>query len=126
MKIEFDIVKVTPVNHTNVDYLTMVFKLDLPNEFILDNSKYFEVFLDTLVNGGVLKIYINFSNVKYIDSSGIGVLINTAKKIRTNSGELILSNLSSDIKKIFSTVNLDSYFKIFKSEPEAINHFRYL
>jgi anti-sigma B factor antagonist len=65
-------------------------------------------------------------DVSYIDSSGIGTLINATKKIRDKKGELIISNLSSEVKKIFSLVNLETFLKIFNSEPEAINYFRYL
>ncbi len=126
MNIKFDLIKVSPLDHNNVDYTTTVFKLFPPHEFIIDNSVLYEVFLNTLITGGALKIYVNMYDVNYIDSSGIGVLINATKKIRDNKGELILSNISSEVKKIFNLVNLESFFKIFNSEPEAINYFRYL
>jgi anti-sigma B factor antagonist len=126
MNIKFDLIKISPLDHTKVDYTTTVFKLQLPGEFIIDNSTYYEVFLNTLIIGGVLKIYVNMYDVSYIDSSGIGTLINATKKIRDNKGELIISNLSSDVKKIFNLVNLETFLKIFNSEPEAINYFRYL
>ncbi len=126
MKINFDLIKVSPIDHKNVDYPSTIFKLLLPDEFIIDNSSYYEVFLNTLISGGALKIYVNMYDVNYIDSSGIGTLINSAKKIRDNSGDLILSSLSSEVKKIFNLVNLETFFKIFKTEVEAINYFRYL
>jgi anti-sigma B factor antagonist len=126
MNIKFDLIKVSPLDHDKVDYTTTVFKLFLPNEFIIDNSSYYELFLNTLINGGALKIYVSMYDVDYIDSSGIGTLINATKKIREKKGELIISNLSSKVKKIFNLVNMESFFKIFNSEPEAINYFRYL
>jgi anti-sigma B factor antagonist len=126
MTINFDLIKVSPLDHNKVDYTTAIFKLALPNEFIIDNSMYYEIFLYTLIGGGALKIYVNMQNVNYIDSSGIGILINGTKKIRDNRGELILSNLSHDVKKIFNLINLGSFLKIFNTEPEAINFFRYL
>jgi hypothetical protein len=37
MNIKFDLIKISPLDHTKVDYTTTVFKLLLPGEFIIDN-----------------------------------------------------------------------------------------
>jgi anti-sigma B factor antagonist len=124
MNIEFNIIKVRSPGHDSFARATTVFKLLLPEKFSIGNSSYYEFFLNTLITGGVLKLYIDMCDVNYIDSWGIGILISATKRIRGNKGELVLSNTSSEIKKIFSLVKLESFLKIFDSEPEAINYFR--
>lgn len=125
MKIKFDLIKVKPVYHNSGDNPIMILKLLLPEKFLIDNSANYEIFFNTLINGGVMKLYINMNDVNYIDSWGIGTLIHATKRIRSNKGDLIISNLSNDVKKVFSLVKLESFLKIFNSELDAINYFRY-
>ena len=61
---------------------------------------------------GERKFLVDFSQTGYIDSSGLGVLVSLAKKIRGQGGELRLASLNDDLKTLFELTKLDALFQI--------------
>jgi anti-sigma B factor antagonist len=57
-------------------------------------------------------------DLEYIDSSGIGVFINTVNKIRSLKGTFVLMGLNDNIKRIFNLTKLTSFFRIVRDEAE--------
>jgi anti-sigma B factor antagonist len=55
---------------------------------------------------------IDCTDAGYIDSSGLGVLVSLAKKIRETRGELSLANLNDDLRHMFELTKLDTLFRI--------------
>jgi len=126
MIITFEIIKISPVSTEKIDYTTIIFKTTPPQKIDIDNSKELWIYFKTLISGGARKIFIDLKNVQYIDSSGIGVFINSAKLIRKQNGDIVLANVSEEVRNIFRVINLDEFIKIYNSEVEAINSFRYV
>jgi anti-sigma B factor antagonist len=126
MNITFEIIKISPVSTEKIDYTTIVFKTTLPQKIDIDNSKDLWIYFKTLITGGAKKIFVDLKKVEYIDSSGIGVFINSAKLIRKQNGDIVLANVSEEVRNIFRVINLDEFIKIYNSEVEAINSFRYV
>ena len=126
MNMQFDVIKVSQVSAEKIDYATVVFKVTLPEKVDIDNSKDLWIYLKTLVAGGAQKIFIDLQKVNYIDSSGIGVLINTAKLIRKQKGDIAMANASDDIKSIFKVIKLEEFIMLYNSEVEAVKSFSYI
>lgn len=126
MNIVFSLLRIATVNTERIDYSTIIFKAGLPKRVDIDNSKDLWVFLKTLVSGGALKIFIDMNSVEYIDSSGIGVLINAAKLLRKQNGDVVIANVSDTVKEIFKVINLDNFIKICGSEVEVLKLFQYV
>ncbi|MBN2160564.1 MAG: STAS domain-containing protein [Spirochaetes bacterium] len=122
----FEIIKLSQMSADRIDYATVVFRVELPKKVDADNSKDLWIYFKTLVSGGALKICADMKKVEYIDSSGIGVIINTAKLIRNQKGDIVIANVSGEIREIFKVINLDNFIRIFGSEGEALNAFRYI
>ncbi len=57
-------------------------------------------------------IILDLKKVEYIDSSGIGLIVDLYNKIRNKDKNLILKNVSADIKEILGMVNLTRFLKI--------------
>lgn len=57
-------------------------------------------------------ICIDCSELTYIDSSGLGVLINLSKKAREMNFEFIISEIDSKVESVFDISKLDQFFKI--------------
>jgi anti-sigma B factor antagonist len=126
MNITFEIIKISPVSTEKIDYTTIIFKTTPPQKIDIDNSKDLWIYFKTLISGGARKIFIDLKNVQYIDSSGIGVFINSAKLIRKQNGDIVLANVSEEVRNIFRVINLDEFIKIYNTDVEAINSFRYV
>jgi len=126
MSISFEIEKISPIVNEEIDYDTLIFKINCPKKVNIDNGKDLWIFFKTIIDGGVKKIIINLKDLDFIDSSGIGILINTAKLIRSKNGEFVMCNSSPDIKNVFKIINLQNFIKVYNTEHEAIDSFRYL
>jgi anti-sigma B factor antagonist len=72
---------------------------------------------------GVRKVLVDFSRAGYIDSSGLGVLVSLAKKIREMGGDLRLANLNDDLQTLFELTKLDTLFQISETRERALESF---
>jgi anti-sigma B factor antagonist len=63
---------------------------------------------------------IDISGLRYINSSGIGVLITILTKFRNKGGEVFLMNPSESVKKLLLITKLNSIFQVIQSEEEAL------
>ena len=69
-------------------------------------------------------LIINLANVRYIDSTGLGVIANGANQIaKSAEGNITIINASPQIRKIFDVSGLVSTnFNIYDNEETAINN----
>lgn len=76
--------------------------------------------VNNYINDGILKLAVDLSKVRYMNSSGIGVLITLLTKLRNAGGEMAIINPSEQIKKLLIITKLNTIFKVYASESEAI------
>jgi anti-sigma B factor antagonist len=77
--------------------------------------------VNDFINENVILCAVDISNVKYINSSGIGVLITLLTKFRNKGGELYLINPSEHVKKLIIITKLNAIFNIVNEVEEAVN-----
>jgi anti-sigma B factor antagonist len=75
--------------------------------------------LNNQINEGNIKAIIDISEVRYMNSSGIGVLITILTKLRNKGGEVVLLNPSEQVKKLLLITKLNNIFNIFDTKEEA-------
>ena len=80
--------------------------------------------VDALVNSGDVRIVIDFSDLDYVDSAGIGVLIAKYLSVRRKGGSLKLLNLTKRIEDLLSITKLLTVFDTFDSEAEAVKSYK--
>ena len=68
-------------------------------------------------------ILVNMTGVPYIDSSGLGMLVETMQEAGKYGGEIKLVGLTADVKKVFELTRLNKFFHIFDEEKEAFESF---
>ena len=72
----------------------------------------------------IYKIILDMSEIDFIDSSGIGLLVEILKTLsKYEGGQLRLINLNRQVKEILKQVQLYSIFEIHSSEDEALESF---
>ncbi len=76
--------------------------------------------INECIENGDLKFIFNFENTKYMSSSGLRVLLATAKKLK-NKGELKITNLNSVIEEVFDISGFSSILNVYKTQEEALN-----
>ena len=97
------------------DILRLQFQGDLIGE---NNGPELVEIATGALNDGITKCYLDISEVRYINSSGIGVLITLLTKFRNKGGELYLINPSENVSKLLVMTKLQSIFNIVASEQE--------
>lgn len=55
---------------------------------------------------------VNFRELDYISSAGLGVLLSTQKRLKGSGHELVLRQMNKHIREIFSYAGFDMIFKI--------------
>ena len=76
--------------------------------------------VDELVEAGNNKLIIDIKELKYMNSSGLNVLIQLLTKTRNNGGESVIFNVNKKITELLIITKLNTLFKIAETEEEAI------
>ncbi|MEJ5361322.1 MAG: STAS domain-containing protein [Spirochaetota bacterium] len=126
MSFEIEILNLSFITKDKIDYETIVFYVTYPEKIDIETSRQLWVFLNTLINGGAKKIIIDLKKVSQIDSGGISTLISATKQIRKNNGDLVLSRVNESIQNILDVVRVGSFIKIFNTDVDAVQYFRYI
>lgn len=68
--------------------------------------------IDIEIENGIMNFVFDMKNLDTINSSGLGILISSLKKIRSSGGKLNFINTNEKISNIFRLTKLDSVFEI--------------
>ena len=66
-------------------------------------------------------LVVNMEQVGFMDSSGLGTLVELLKWTRRNEGKLRLVGLTQGVRNIFEISRLESVFEICETEAEALS-----
>ncbi len=67
-----------------------------------------------------IRLVLDFSNVKFLSSAVLGLLIRVSKKVYEQDGLLRLCNISPRIYEIFKITRLTKIFDIYPDKEEAL------
>jgi anti-sigma B factor antagonist len=82
-------------------------------------SQFENAFLQTL-NGGHIFLVVDLENLPYIDSSGIGSLVNALRQANKVGGTVKLVNPAPFVAKTLKMVGILSLFGLYDSEEDAV------
>ena len=72
------------------------------------------------IDAGTKKLIIDFAEVPYIDSTGLGFLAGTRVTAQNASVRMVLSNINTHVRKILDDVKLSQFFVIAPDESAAV------
>lgn len=84
------------------------------------DAEVFRNEIHKLIDQGKNKIVINLEKVKFMNSSGLGILIGGLKTVRENGGDIKLSNADKKISSLLMVSQLNTVFDHYESLDEAI------
>ncbi len=100
--------------------------LDLHGRLTLgEETEKLRVAVRDLIAAGKKKIVLNFAQVEYIDSSGVGELVSSYTAVRNAGGELKLLNLTKKVNDVLYITKLYTVFDIKDDEFTAVKSFDY-
>ncbi len=69
------------------------------------------------------KIVVNCKELVYISSAGLGVFMQFIEDVRTNAGDIKLTNMSPRVYNVFDLLGFPVLYEIYPDESEAIRRF---
>ncbi len=66
------------------------------------------------------KVLLNFEEVQFMASAGLGMVVSLANQAKKSGGKLIISNVNSEISTVLKMTKLDKLFPIEKTAEKAI------
>ncbi len=76
-----------------------------------------------LIKKNCFNIVVDFTDLVYISSAGLGVFMAYIEKIRENNGDIKLSGMNEKVFNIFDLLGFPLLYEIFKTEIEAVQKF---
>ena len=67
-----------------------------------------------------VRLVINLEAVAYVDSSGIGALVEVLRAVKKYDGRLHLCGMNDRVHSVFEITKLDNFFQIHDTEAEAL------
>jgi anti-sigma B factor antagonist len=92
----------------------------LAGEFNMHEVPAVQIALNELCKGRPARLVVDLGNVTCMDSSGLGVLVATLRRVREYHGQMALCALPARIRGLFEITHLDKAFSIYPSEAEAL------
>lgn len=97
--------------------------LKLRKEWDLDRVNEFSTFISRELEPGRYRHFVvDLSEVEYIDSMALGVLINLKNKYKTEGGHVLLLSPSPTVEKILKQSGLFKIFPVFYTDAEVEKH----
>ncbi|AOY84778.1 STAS domain-containing protein [Moorena producens JHB] len=87
---------------------------------ILDGTKAasFREEVNQLVQAGGDIILIDFQDVTFMDSSGLGALVLALKTVRAGGSTMSICSVNEQIKMLFELTSMDRVFEIFSTRED--------
>lgn len=83
------------------------------------NARSFRDDVVALIDEGSSSLVVDFKDVTFLDSSGLGALVGVLKKIG-NRGELAVCGLNPDVEQMFRICRMDRVFTIYRDADAAV------
>lgn len=88
----------------------------------LDGPKLKEVVTELAQEPG-LKLLLDMSITRFVDSMGCGVLLSCLKAVTTNQGDMKIAGPTSRVLETLSVCRLNKVFQIYDSVESAVESF---
>ena len=83
----------------------------------------FRAELDKLVAAGELRVALNFSDLRKLDTTGLGTLLFALAKLQKAGGKLAVFGLKTSHIELLTEARLETVFELFRDEHDAIDSF---
>ncbi|PID63202.1 MAG: anti-anti-sigma factor [Ignavibacteriae bacterium] len=102
----------------NVNVLKVKGYLDAHTAPELENA------FNNLINEKQYKVVVNFKELQYISSAGLGVFMAYVETMRENNGDIKFCELKDDVYNIFDLLGFPMLYEFYKEEKEAVEKYK--
>ena len=87
------------------------------------DAESFRDVLHEYIEKDMKKVIVDLGNVKFMNSSGLGILIGAHSTMKNAGGELVICQADKRIESLLMVTQLIKVFKHFRKLKDAIAHF---
>ena len=98
--------------------------LEIEGEVDVYYSSRLEEKVKNLISEGERRVIIDMTEVSYMDSSGLGVLVGSLKNLKKSKGEMKIAGVKGEIMNVFEITRLNTFFDMYNTVPEALANFK--
>jgi anti-sigma B factor antagonist len=103
-----------------VEQIGKVAVVGLPGEQLdASNTKEFKNHIAPVLNANS-KLVFDMSQLRFVDSSGLGAILSCLRLVNAAGGELKLCGLSKPVRALFELVRMHKIFDIYATKEEAV------
>lgn len=103
--------------HDGIRLIKLEGRLDLNGTYSIEVQ-----FVNRCAGDGV-RALVDLSEVSYVSSVGIPMLVNTAKSVVSRGGKMAFINPQENVFKVLELVGVTQFIPIYESLKQAITHF---
>ena len=94
--------------------------LSLHGNLVRHEDQQVEIMVDELLDKGHRHFIMDFDDVNFIDSAGIGLIIKLASAIEKHQGVLHLCNPQQNVQNVFNMLGIETRFQIYTRLNRAL------
>jgi len=98
--------------------------LKLRGTIDITTHQLFEDILSELLEQNAKRLVLNLSGLKYISSSGTGLLVKYYQKYRNSGGNIKISHIPSHIWKVLDLIGINNMIESFNTDNDALVSFK--
>ncbi len=98
--------------------------LDLKGKILLgDGIDELRKTINGIIQNNETKLLLNFAEVPYLDSTGLGEVVRSYTSLRKEGGMVKIVNLTNKVQDLLSVTKLITVFETFEDEEKAVESF---
>ncbi|MCX7798379.1 MAG: STAS domain-containing protein [Melioribacter sp.] len=109
--------------NVNLRQVKNVSIIDLRGYLDAHTAPELENIFNKLLEQKKFRVVVNFNDLNYISSAGLGVFMAYIEIMRQNNGDIKFTNLKENVYNIFDLLGFPLLYEFYKDEQEAINKF---
>jgi anti-sigma B factor antagonist len=109
--------EINRIDHDQISTLHLVGFLDA------HTAPHLEASIQKLIDEGRFRIVMNFQDLSYISSAGLGVFMGFIEEIRLKNGDIKMSNMTPKIYRVFDLLGFPTLYEIVADESDAHKKF---
>lgn len=104
----------------NIEEVDKIIILRLLGRIDAASSSLLQSRLNVLINEGHKVVLLDFSNIDYLSSAGIRVLLTFTQKFKEKKGRFGIFSVVEDVREIIKLTGFHKILNIYKNEKEAL------
>lgn len=110
------------ITHRKIDSYDV---LELKGELDAHTASQLENSLKKLIDQENHYIIVNFDNLDYIASAGLGVFMAYIEDVRELGGDIKLTNMNQKVYNVFDLLGFPTLYDILEDEQDAVQKFNH-